>query len=472
MPQVDYAALAAQARQRPTTAPVDYAALAAQARTATTAVPAQSDRTWGDTARDVAIGAVKGAGNTAIGLGELVHRIPGVSRGVDALYDAVGIDAVPSREAFPAARALVQPTNTAQKVGFYGEQIGEFFLPAGAVSRGARIATEAVKSGGLTAAQGGSDRAAMADAGLSLVIPGAGAVRRGGKAIADAAEPLVRAAIKPTVASLRRITGGGGLDAKANAMVRFIIDNRLTTPEKARALFQEAEHELQRVLSVKNAPTDAATRAGRYLQALERSAGRQGLGADDVALIRKSADDLLAGPMGETVGVTANGEPIRALRAAVPAKEALDSARASSRWTTRKSWGEQKGATTEAAKAVERAQRDAVKTIPEAKALLGTEAKALQSAEALDRMAQRASNRDAVSLPAHVIAGAELASGRVPMLAFAANWLRNNQMKAGMWADSLGKAIQAGNAPMVSDILKKLGVGASSQAMRPAPATP
>lgn len=418
-------------------------------------------------ALDVATGVAKGAANTVAGLGELVHRVPGVSRAVDTLYSQPGV----SQASFREARRITTPTNTAQKVGFYGEQIGEFFLPTGAVSRGAKVASEVGKSGALTAAQGGSAGESAVASGVSAVIPGAGAVRRGGKALADAAEPLVRAAIKPTVASLRRITGGGGLDAKANAMVRFIIDNQLTTPEKARKLFQEAEHELQRVLTVKNAPTDAAVRAGRYLQALERSAARQGLGADDVTLIRQAADDLLKGPMGETVGVNAAGEPIRALRATVPATEALESARASSRWTTRKAWGEQKGATTEAAKAVERAQRDAVKTIPEAKQLLRTEAQSLQSAEALDRMAQRAANRDAVSLPAHVIAGAELASGRVPVVAFAANWLRNNQLKAGMWADSLGKAIEKGNAPLVADILKKLGVGATSQVMRTAPAT-
>ena len=48
-----------------------------------------------------------------------------------------------------------------------------------------------------------------------------------------------------------------------------------------------------------------------------------------------------------------------ALRTDVMADEALESARASSKWTTRKQWGEQKGTRIEAGKAVERAQRDA-----------------------------------------------------------------------------------------------------------------
>lgn len=444
-----------------------------------------------DVARDVGTGVVKGAANTVIGLGELAHRIPGVSEAVDAGYEAMGIPVMPSREAFPAARETVRPTNTAQKVGFYGEQIGEFFLPTGAAARGAKLAAEVGKSGTLTAAQGGNLTDTAVSAGMSAVVPGAGAVKRVGKAIANQAEPLVRAAVKPTVASLRRITGKDGMDAKANALVRFIIDHKLTDADKARALFQQTEHELQRVLSVKNAPTDEPTRALRYLEALERSAARQRLPAEDVGAIRNAAAELLQGGLGEDVVrmvskphpklLDASGKPImvlvpettRALKVSTQADEAMGAARSSGRWQTRKSWGEQKGTDKEIKKTIERAGRDAVKTaIPETRALLQTEGKALQSADVLERMAQRAGNRDAVSLPAHVIAAGEVASGRVPVLAFAANWLRNNQMRAGMWADALGKAIEKGNAPLVADLLKKLGVGATSQAMRSAQATP
>lgn len=454
---VDYAAIAEQARKKAAT-PVDYAALAEQAR-------GKSERsrgalaTAGDAVVDVGIGVAKGVGNTVFGLGKAVRDYTPIGRISDAILPG----------AFDQRPQELIPQNTAQRVGYTAEQVGEFFIPTGAVGKVGKVA-EVAKSGGLTGIQGGTAKDAGVSAGLSAVVPGASAVKKAGKAIAGKAEPLVRAAIKPTVASLRKISGGGGLDAKANALVRFIIDNKLTTADKARALFQNAEHELQRVLSVKNAPTDAAVRAERYLQALERSAAKQGLGADDVKLIRQAMSDLVAGPMGDDA-VNAAGEAIRVTRATVPAKEALESARASSRWKTRKQWGEQKGTTMEAQKAVERAQRDAVKTaVPEAKGLLQTEGKSLQAAEALDRMAQRAANRDAVSLPAHVVAAGEIASGKVPVLAFAANWLRNNQLKAGIWADALGRAIQNGNAPMAADILKKLGVGSASQGMRTAPA--
>lgn len=444
-------------------------------------------RSMAQTAGDVATGVAKGVGNTVAGLGELVHQVPGVSRAVDTLYGQPGV----SQASFQEARRVTQPTNTAQKVGYYGSQIGQFLLPTGAVSRGAKLASEIGKSGVLTAAQGGSAGETAVSAGLSAVVPGAGAVKRAGKSIANAAEPLVKAALKPTLASLKRITGKGNLDAKASALVRFIIDNKLTTADKARALFQETEHALQRVLSVKNAPTDEPTRVLRYLDALERSAARQRLPASDVAAIRNAAAELVEGSLGRDVVqmvptphatlVDQFGKPItvlvpkttRVMRATTQAAEALDAARASGRWATRKTWGEIKGTDKEISKTVERAGRDAVKTaVPEARPLLATEGKALQSEDVLTRMAQRTGNRDTVSLPAQLIAGGELATGRVPVIAFAANWLRNNQIKAGMWADSLGKAIERGNAPLVADILKKLGVGTTSQSMRSAPATP
>lgn len=423
--------------------------------------PAMGQMPW---MRDMNDGLRSSLARTMYGGGDVVRRAWNA-----VAPDAVDVDRVIDR---PDVQATMTPPATAVgRAASATGDIAQFFTPAGGVGK-VRAALEVGKAAALTGAQGGGTGDVATAAALSAVIPGAGAVRAAGKKLEAAAEPLVRAALKPTVASLRRIAGatGEGLDAKANALVRFIIDNRLTTGDKARKLFQDAEHELQRVLNVKNAPTDAAVRAGRYIDALTKSAAKQGLGGDDVAQLRKAADELIAGPMGEDWGFDAAGNVIRRLRADVPAADALASARASSRWSTRKAWGEQKGAQMEAQKAVERAQRDAVKTaVPEARALLATEAKSIQAAEALDRMAQRAANRDAVSLPAHVIAAGELATGRAPVLAFAANWLRNNQMKAGMWADVLGKAIQKGNAPLAADILKRLGVGVAVESMKGAP---
>ena len=426
---------------------------------------------------DVGIGVAKSAAGSLIGMGDIAARpmrmIPGVR------------DYVGTPEEFAGAReAFATPTNSAQQVGKVAGDVAQFFTPVGAAGK-LKAAASIGRDVLLTGAQGGTAGEVALSGGISAVVPGAGAVKKAGEALKASANPLVRAAIKPTVTSLRRISGGGGLDAKAETLVSFIVENKLTTAAKARSLFMKAESELKGLLAKTGAKTDAATRADRYLTALERSAAKQGLSASDIAQIRNAAAELLQGPMGEDVITMVSkphatlvdqfGKPIhvlvpqttRQLRAAVPADEALTSARSSSRWSTNKQWGEQKGTATEAQKAVERGQRDAVKqAVPEARDLLRTESLSLKSEEVLDRMAQRAGNRDAVSLPAHVIAAGEIATGRVPVVAFAANWLRNNQLKAGVWAQSLGDAIEKGNASKVAFILERLGVAGASQMMR------
>ena len=469
----------------------------------------------GNPAAELVIGAAKGAANTAINLGEAVHQIPGVSRAVDWLYGRPGL----SQEAFAPQRTLsdvvtntparpsvireaVKPSNPIQQAGFAGEQIAEYFVPAGTAEKVAatiatklpkaahiipRMAAEGAVAAGVAGAQGADPTTAAVTGAVGVPIA------RTGVAIAEwagsKAEPLVRAAIKPTVTAMKRIAGRADattLDAKANQLVRFIIENKITSPEKASAILKDAERELQRVLSVKNAPTDEPTRVLRYLQALERSASRQRLPAEDVAVLRNTAAELVEGSLGTNVVtmvpqphptlIGPNGQPVtvlvpqttRVMRGSTPATEALDAARSSSRWQTNKQWGEQKGTATEAKKAVERAGRDAVKAaVPEVKPLLRTEQQAIQARDVLDRMQHRTGNRDAASLPGTIVAGQEVAAGKVPILGFAVQWLRNNQMKAGMWADDLRKAIARKDVQRTAEIMRKLGVAVpSTQAQR------
>lgn len=115
-------------------------------------------RQGADMVADFATGAVKGAANTAIGLGQMVHRVPGVSTAVDALYGTPGL----SEASFTAAREAVRPTTTAQQVGFAGEQIGEFFVPASTAAKVGRVADVAITAG-KSLAQSGS----LTDAGVS-----------------------------------------------------------------------------------------------------------------------------------------------------------------------------------------------------------------------------------------------------------------------------------------------------------------
>lgn len=439
---------------------------------------------------DLATGAVKGALHTAVGLGELVHRIPGVDTAVDWLYGTPGL----SQAAFADANQRLTPNSTGERIGYNAEQAAEFAVPIGAEGAASKAA-EVTKNALTAAAQGGTKGDVAITAALTAVPAGA-IVRKAGQMVGETAEPLVRSALKPTISSMRRITGNQGMDAKANALVRFVLDNKLTTPDQARQVFQDAESELQRVLATKNAPTDAATRADRYLQALKRSAAKQGLNDSDVAAIENAGRELLNGPMGQDVvtQTTAmqpstilgpDGKPVmvpvtttqttRELRPSVPADEALTSARASGRWSTRKAWGEQKGASMEAQKAVERAQRDATKSaIPETVPLLARQGQAIQATQALDRMQMRAGNTEPVS-PFDVTTGAvEVAHGRPPVLAVGRAWLRSpqNKIRAGIWAKTLENAIVNGNAPLTADILSRLGVGVTAQMLQPATATP
>lgn len=526
-PQTDYAKLAAQHGGKPVPAkaapspeislrisasdqPVDYGALAREmggqavhpdsAQTApATFDPFGGYNHMGKALTDGVIGAAKGAANTVIGLGRVFYdHVPGVGAISDAAQRAVFGDAVPAGPMFDAAKhEFATPTNTAQRIGYGAEQMAEYFVPAGRAEKlAARVAAGTPRylrifpemaaqagAGGAVATAQGQDPTAAAVSGAAMPVVGR-PVSAGLRWAAGQAEPLARAAIKPTVTAMRRVAGASqtGLDAQAEKLVQFVLENKLTTPTKARALFDQTEVELRALLSGKNAPTDEPARVLRYLQALERSASKQRLPAGDVAAIRNAAAELLEGSLGETklqmvpqlhpTLVNPQGQPItvlvpqpyRVMRASTPADEALEAARSSGRWQTRKQWGEQKGTDIEVRKTVERAGRDAVKAaVPESAPLLRRESQALLAEEVLDRMAFRAANRDAVSLPAHVVAAGEIASGRVPIVAFAANWLRNNQLKAGIWAHALRKGIESNNGRLTGEALRRLGVAVPAE---------
>lgn len=121
-------------------------------------------RTWGDTASDVAIGAAKGVGNTVFGLGKIVHDYTPIGRISDAIQPG----------AFDQKPPELIPSNTAQKVGFTGEQVGEFFLPGSTASKVGKVATVA-KDVGTALAQTGSPIQAGVTGALTAVIPGGGA---------------------------------------------------------------------------------------------------------------------------------------------------------------------------------------------------------------------------------------------------------------------------------------------------------
>lgn len=112
---------------------------------------------------NLALGVGKGAADTATSLGELVHKIPGVSSAVDALYGTPGL----SSHAFKAAHEELKPEGTAQAIGKGIEQVGEFAIPGVAESpaglgRIGKLALEGAKTAGVTGAQTAGDPRQMA----------------------------------------------------------------------------------------------------------------------------------------------------------------------------------------------------------------------------------------------------------------------------------------------------------------------
>lgn len=99
-----------------------------------------------DAGNEMAKGAVKGAGETAFNLGNMVHSIPGIGNLTDMLSTLVGPEGTNPDQAFSRVPEDLKAANTAQAFGKGAEQIGEFFLPAGKVGMAQRGAAELVGS--------------------------------------------------------------------------------------------------------------------------------------------------------------------------------------------------------------------------------------------------------------------------------------------------------------------------------------
>jgi hypothetical protein len=152
----------------------------------------------GQMVTDVGTGIVKGAANTAIGLGNLAYQyLPPVRAASDLAQRAIFGDVQPAEPLFQAARQAVQPTNLPQALGYHGEQIGEFFVPAGYAGRGLK-AVEALKAGATTLAQTGDPTTAGVAAGLTAVLPGAATASRAAGALERSAQKSVAGALGAT----------------------------------------------------------------------------------------------------------------------------------------------------------------------------------------------------------------------------------------------------------------------------------
>lgn len=151
-----------------------------------------------DNAKNFAVGAAKGVGNTVYNLGKLAHKLPGM--------DVIAPDRAGAFEGGPP-QALGAEGGW-QTAGKAAEQVGEFFVP-GAASAGklapvanalgsglaGRAVTGALTGGGVTAAQGGDPIAGGLAGGVAPVAAAA---------VGKAAPMMMNAKIGATASSFRR----------------------------------------------------------------------------------------------------------------------------------------------------------------------------------------------------------------------------------------------------------------------------
>lgn len=141
----------------------------------------------GRTVRDLASGAAKGVGSTVFGLGKLVRDYTPVGRISDAIMPG----------AFDQKPPEIVPNNTAQKIGFAAEQMGEFLVPAGAVSKLGK-AGEVARAVGTTMAQSGSPAEAGVSGAITAVLPGAKMAQTASGALRESAEKSMAQALGAT----------------------------------------------------------------------------------------------------------------------------------------------------------------------------------------------------------------------------------------------------------------------------------
>lgn len=244
------------------------------------AAPAEPERTWGDTARDVAVGAAKGLGSTVFGLGKIVHDYTPVGRISDAIQPG----------AFNQKPPELVPTNTPQKIGHAIEQIGEFFVPVGAAGKVGKAA-EVGKAALLTRAQGGTGADVGVSAGLTAAIPVVGSVaQKAAGALRRGAEKSVVQALGPTKEAMK---------ATAQQIAPEMIE-RGVKGSRGQMLAQ-ADKAVQSVGAKIGAALDDAEKAGTTIPGLIIRGDIQL--SRDALKVRNAAGELI--PIAGTEGVIA-----------------------------------------------------------------------------------------------------------------------------------------------------------------------
>ena len=255
MPQVDYAALAEQARSK-AAQPVDYAALANKARTATAPSPSpvvrsEPSRDWSAQmglhapTSNRAVGFLRGAGTAAVDMleGAASGAASTVYQGGDLVRRAVGMDRIIDT---PTAQERMRaPETFAGQAGRMVEQGAEFAVPLTRVSRAVqgagivkRAGAEALASAGVAGVQSGGDSGAMTVAGAGgAVLPFVGAALRGARSV-----------VSKGAAGAKDGGIGGAIAAVARKVAPLSAKGALTQGLKPRASLMRWDESLDRAI--------------------------------------------------------------------------------------------------------------------------------------------------------------------------------------------------------------------------------
>jgi hypothetical protein len=156
-------------------------------------------------------GVVKGAANMAVGAGEMVRKIPGVTAGVDALYGEPGL----SDRAFAEAKREVAPHGAGEHIGKFGADVAALALAPGE-SIPAMMGGNAL----ITGAQTGGDPTAMA---TSAAFAGAGGLAAKGFAKLakgyGAWQAEIVSAEQRTAEAAKKVEGGSANNAMNDSPV-------------------------------------------------------------------------------------------------------------------------------------------------------------------------------------------------------------------------------------------------------------
>jgi hypothetical protein len=182
-------------------------------------------------AKDVVGGVRAGLANTVFGGGDLIRRGLGMERIVDQ----------------PDVKALMTPPDSmAGKIGYHGEQIGEFFAPTGMVGKAGKIA-EVAKSGLLTLAQTGGDvKDAGVSAGLAAAVPMAGAaITKGRQALSGALESSAQRTIAQALGATKEWAKAEAAKLAPQILERGVGGSRKAMLDTAKATAKRVGGELE-----------------------------------------------------------------------------------------------------------------------------------------------------------------------------------------------------------------------------------